>query len=232
MTVTATTVTASTCNPNTNFDTVLSIYSGSCQSPVCVTQNNDSACSTSVGASSVTWTSSNTTTYYIGVSGFSTSEGTYKTLQKRLLTNLGNFDLSIQTSVLNVPCSHAFRIPGDSSTPFVIQGSTVGVAPSTFDSCGLSGDSLPVWYEVSNSTVGTAVTLSTCSSHTNFHTEISVFSGSCSELKCESVRNRSCTNPNGVTTATVTFKPEEDTYFVVIYGAYGSSGQYQLTLSH
>ena len=230
----ATTVTASTCNSNTDFDSVLSVYSGSCQSPVCVAQNNDDRdCTvTGAGASSVTWTSSDTTTYYIGVSGYSSSEGTYITLQKRLLTNLGTYELSIQTSVINVPCSHAFQVPGDSSTPFVIQGSTIGAPPSTLEICGLSNESLPVWYEITNYPIGTAVTLSTCSSYTNFHTNISVFSGSCSALQCETVTEDSCSNPNGITTATVTFTPDTDSYFVVIYGANGLSGQYQLTISH
>ncbi len=81
-------ITASTCNPGTEFDTMISVYSGSCDELVCAGHNDDN-CSQ---ASAVTWSipksplpapqQSAPLTFFIQVSGF--------------ITDSGNFELSIQ----------------------------------------------------------------------------------------------------------------------------------------
>ena len=70
-------ITATTCGPNTNFDTTLFIYSGSCGAYTCVASNDDTngACGT---ASTVTFPTLAGTTYYLFVSGYlATDSGTF-----------------------------------------------------------------------------------------------------------------------------------------------------------
>jgi len=79
-----------TCNPGTNYDTKLGVFTGTCGALTCVTGNDDGspgggqdpACfSTGIGfnrASTVTFTSVNGTTYFVYVTGFGTATGNYQ----------------------------------------------------------------------------------------------------------------------------------------------------------
>lgn len=72
---------ATTCNPGTNYDTKIHVYSGSCGSLSCVGGNDDmgsSNCSYSSLRSRVQWCSEAGVTYYIMVSGFSSNTGDYE----------------------------------------------------------------------------------------------------------------------------------------------------------
>lgn len=73
-------INANTCSAGTNYDTKLSVYTGSCGSFTCVTGNDDDF-TCSAFRSSVDWNSVAGQTYYILVHGYS--------------ANTGNFDLSI-----------------------------------------------------------------------------------------------------------------------------------------
>lgn len=66
-------VTINTCN-NTNFDTKLYVFSGSCSSLTCVTGNDD-ACGT---RSQVSFMANTGTTYYIIVGGFGSATGNFE----------------------------------------------------------------------------------------------------------------------------------------------------------
>jgi len=69
---------ATTCSPNSNFDTKLAVYSGSCGSLSCVGGNDDAACSFSGLLSTVNWVGSSSDTYYIYVTGFGASFGNFE----------------------------------------------------------------------------------------------------------------------------------------------------------
>ena len=71
------TMTATTCNTTTNYDSRLHVFSGTCLAPVCVTNNDDSNCSASSLLSTVTWNSVHGTTYYILVNGYSGDIGDF-----------------------------------------------------------------------------------------------------------------------------------------------------------
>jgi subtilisin-like proprotein convertase family protein len=81
-------VTINSCNPGTNFDTKIRVYSGSCGSLTCVTGQDDqgaTSCSSTGGSfsspgltSKVTWAAFAGTQYYILVHGFGTAEGNYE----------------------------------------------------------------------------------------------------------------------------------------------------------
>lgn len=66
-------VTISTCDPNSNFDTYLRVYTGECGAFTCVAYNDD-ACSLK---STVTFISVPGETYHIRVGGFSSASGTF-----------------------------------------------------------------------------------------------------------------------------------------------------------
>ena len=69
-------ITVTTCNPNTNFDTVLFIYSGGCGTYTCVGSNDDAstACGT---ASTVTFNTLAGTSYLVFVTGYLASDTGY-----------------------------------------------------------------------------------------------------------------------------------------------------------
>jgi hypothetical protein len=68
-------ITISTDNAGTNFDTDINIYSGSCGSLTCVGGDTDSGAGTN---SSYTFTATNGTTYYIYVDGNGTAQGQFE----------------------------------------------------------------------------------------------------------------------------------------------------------
>lgn len=72
-----TVLTASLCNPGTNYDSKLFVYCGTCTQFFCVTGDDD-FCGFPPGFSQVSWCSAPGTTYYIFVSGFGSSTGDYQ----------------------------------------------------------------------------------------------------------------------------------------------------------
>ncbi len=66
----------SLCNPETNFDTTLSLYCGECVDPFCV-DGDDDFCGNPPGHSRISWCSNPGTEYLIRVSGFE-SAGTFE----------------------------------------------------------------------------------------------------------------------------------------------------------
>jgi Secretion system C-terminal sorting domain len=67
-------ITLSTCGSTTNFDTYLSVFTGTCGALTCVISNDD-GCNNF--ASSVTFNALANTTYYVRVGGFASMSGTY-----------------------------------------------------------------------------------------------------------------------------------------------------------
>ncbi|GAB3587594.1 hypothetical protein GCM10027345_38550 [Hymenobacter daeguensis] len=70
-------ITLSTCNSGTTFDTKLFVYSGACGVYTCVTANDDVTCAARQYASSVTFSSVLGTVYRIYVSGYQGAAGTF-----------------------------------------------------------------------------------------------------------------------------------------------------------
>ncbi|HKQ49174.1 MAG TPA: proprotein convertase P-domain-containing protein [Phycisphaerae bacterium] len=70
-------LTASLCNPGTNYDTKLHVYCGTCTQLFCVAGDDD-FCGFPPGYSQASWCSAPGTTYYILVSGFGSATGDYQ----------------------------------------------------------------------------------------------------------------------------------------------------------
>jgi len=71
-------VTLSTCNAGTNYDSQIGVFSGSCAALTCVAGNdNDGACAAGGRKSTVTFTGTSGTTYFIWVTGAVSARGSY-----------------------------------------------------------------------------------------------------------------------------------------------------------
>ncbi len=122
-------VQASTCD-NADFDTQLTVMSGSCEASTCVTYN-DQACG---DQSLVTWYAETNTTYYIMVHGFREASGT--------------FGLTLLEASQNDVITTAVKLEDGA----VVAGTTAGAnsteKPPECGNVDLSGDG--VWYEIEN----------------------------------------------------------------------------------
>jgi hypothetical protein len=131
---TGNTMTATTCDLLTDYDSKISVYCNTCETPVCVVGNDDDCVLPSHGLNStVTWCSAPGTTYRILVHGFS--------------SNTGNFNLLLSDD--GTPCSNppsCVPPPNDNcadvtpqslipGTPLVFTGNNGG---ATLE-CGISG---------------------------------------------------------------------------------------------
>lgn len=96
-----------TCNGTTDFDTKILVYSGSCGSLACVTGNDDD-CSSYFYRSTVAFTSTNATNYFVYVTGFSNATGTFA-LDMSCIPALpppANDDCATPTAIAQLPvCS-------------------------------------------------------------------------------------------------------------------------------
>lgn len=167
-------ITLTTCD-QADFDTKISVFSGSCGSLTCVDGNDDDeAC---IGnTSTIGFNSSNGTDYYILVHGF--------------LGSTGNFDLTLlcTTPPSNDDCANAIALScGDVASGYTL-GATADLS-LTFCSDDLSA-APGVWYSFVGD--GNGVSFSLCSINTDFDTKIGVFSGSCGSLVCEDSNDDFC----------------------------------------
>ena len=73
-------VTVTTCNPASNYDTKIGVFTGACNNfdLVCVTGNDDFTCPYSNLRSTVTFVTQSEEEYFIYVTGFSSNQGTYE----------------------------------------------------------------------------------------------------------------------------------------------------------
>jgi len=76
---TGATLKATTCHEDTDFDTIINVYTGDCGALVCV-EGNDNSCDSLVGssASTVSWPSQTGAVYFVVVSGSLAEDGTFK----------------------------------------------------------------------------------------------------------------------------------------------------------
>jgi hypothetical protein len=125
-------VEASTCN-NADFDTQITVLSGSCNETSCVSFNDQACGSQSV----VRWYAETNVTYYVMISGYREASGT--------------FGLTLSEVTNNDDCSDAVGplVPGS-----VIAGTTAGAkSVGKLPQCGDANLTSPgVWYEIGNVT--------------------------------------------------------------------------------
>lgn len=128
-------ISVTTCSPNTDFDTKLTVYEGGCGSLVCVGgDDDDPSCSNSTLSSLVEFSSEVGTIYYMYVTGFSGAEG--------------NFDLTL-TCKVQVEIAESCATVYDGYEPLacadITAASSFGTAPYTYSwSNGATGETINV----------------------------------------------------------------------------------------
>ena len=120
---TGTTMSATLCSLDTDYDTKLSVYCGSCDDLTCITGNDDNFdCPISGLQSRVEWCSQAGATYYVMVHGFA--------------SNVGNFSLAISADAF--PCTTPVEcIPPDPIGACCFSDGTCNLL--TEDACGGAG---------------------------------------------------------------------------------------------
>ena len=165
------TISVSTCGPDTDFDARISMFTGTCGALNCAAHTTSDCAG---GDGSLRWATDRGSTYYLLVHGQDDF-------------SLGNFVLTLEEESLNDSCGDAIEIEGRSNTYF---GSNVNAQLSDARGCG-NEKTRGLWYKLIGT--GGEVTVSTCSSQTDFDTEISVFSGSsCAEMSCVQTATDGC----------------------------------------
>lgn len=102
---------ATTCFESTTFDTQLTVASGGCDIPVCVTENDDATNAT--GCSTVRWHGALSTQYTIMVHGFE--------------DEFGDFELDV--SMIPTPGPTVEPVPSTSQAPSESPSETITPAP-------------------------------------------------------------------------------------------------------
>ena len=214
--------TIQTCGGSTNFDTVLYMRSGSCQTGSPVACNDDtSGCNSGAGsgiASRITPTVTAGQTYYIVVDGYGGARG--------------DFRLSVTPPTPPPPsaCLSPTVIPAAGG---VFTGSTSG-ASTLSGTCATTNAAPEKVFQWTPSTSGTA-TVQTCGAGTSFNTVLYMRSGSCetgSQVACNN-NTTACPTGSGVNhgsriTQAVT---AGQTYHIIVDGAGSASGNFSLSVT-
>jgi hypothetical protein len=216
---TGSTLLASACSRTYGFEPALNVFSGPCSNLTCSieisTFQYNSGCNEYYGGYSISWASEADVEYHILV--FSA----YSSMQL-------DFDLTLTSTepVENDSCINAISLSSTSAAAATsVEGSTLAATRSDFDACGLSNGSADVWYTIEGS--GMMLTVSTCGQKTTFDTQISIYSGSCTDLTCIVTNDDFCEVQSSVTWVTEV----GELYFVRVHGYGYSAGHFELTTS-
>jgi hypothetical protein len=227
-------LTATTCTPETTFDTSMSVFVGDdCNELKCVGFNDDDAeCGEK---STLTWPAEPGETYYMLVGGFRAS-------------SVGTFGLRVMEDPLGGSNTTTLLPPNDVcenaigfdlllvTDDSLLVGSTLNASTTAEgNACGASdGNSttIPgVWYTIMGN--GRAITASTCSNVTDYDARLDVFGGdSCGgDLECvaRSIQDMTCDFVVGAQVVSWMSVPEE-TYYLFVHGN-GTTGTFGLTVT-
>ena len=199
---------ASTCHPDTNYSTAITIVSGVCSDPQC-TPTQVTTCD---GQQSMAyWDSVKGLSYYIYVHG-------------RQVTDVGSFALTIEEDSLDATndfCGSAQAV----QVPSTVYGSTLQASDdSTYSSiCGVLTTAPGVWYTVVGN--GQFITASLCGSTTTYDTQLYLFAGeNCRDLTCVTFNEDGC----GLQSE-ITWKSEPDMqYFLLVSGFGVDVGEFEM----
>ena len=214
-----------TCNPATNFDTVISVFAGSsCSALNCTARSDDSCVYYRSSASSVSFVPTSNS-YYVVVSGYGANVGTFE---------LSFFQEATSTNSTNPPVA---PITNSCSNPTIItpgnsyNGSNVNGTVLVNNPCNVAVNRSAVWYQFSVPS-SMYLTLSTCNAATNFDTVILLFSGTCSNLICSAYNDDSGCSVGSSTTSTLNFLASGGTiYHFAVTGFSDVTGNFVLSFS-
>lgn len=196
-------VTMSLCG--SSYDTKIQIFTGDCNTLVCV-DGNDDFCDVQ---SEVTFASELGTIYTIYVFGFGTTTGTY-TLTASCIIIPPTTENDLCEDAIAITCGTT--IQGDTTT------STSTGAPT--GNCGTGPGAPGNWYSMVGT--GDIVTLSLCGS--SFDTKIQVFTGTCTSLQCVTGNDDFC----GLQSQVSFISQVGTNYIIYVFGFGSNVGTYTL----
>jgi hypothetical protein len=212
-------VTFSLCDGGTTYDSRLTVFDA-CGGAVVA--GNDDFCG---AQSEVSFVSDGSSTYYVAVEGFGT-------------TDVGAFSIAVTCGPVeaNDLCEDAVALACDSVTAGSTIAATIdtGVAQDCTDDGGgpVTISSPGVWYTYTEATftgLVSDITLSTCDD-ADFDTKISVYEGDCGALTCLAANDDG--SGCGGFTSELTFQSDGvSTYYILVHGFGGQTGDFNLTLS-
>ncbi len=118
-------------------------------------------------------------------------------------------------------CSNAITVTCGQT----VTGNTTTATIDQTPDCNMVFPRYGVWYRFVGT--GQEVTLSTCSSATNYDTQIGVYSGSCTALTCVAGNNNFCGRQSQVTFNSVA----GTTYFILVTGVVDARGAFSLSVT-
>lgn len=205
------TITVTTCNPGTGYDTVLSVHSAACPgtSATQIACNDDASCAFASLRSTLTFSAVAGTEYLIRVSGFSSA--------------VGAFELSVGPGgggqpPVNDACASATAIGNGT-----FNGTTTNAAADGTTSC-VGSASPDVYYRYTAPATGTVVA-STCTA-ASFDTTISVHSA-CPATTANEI---ACNNDFCGTRSQVSFQAVQGQQYIIRVAGVSGSGTFTLTL--
>jgi len=202
-------ITVNTCS-GTTYDSEIGVFTGSCGALTCVAGNDD-FCGLQ---SSVTFSTTLGTTYYILVTGFGTATGPF---------------------TLTYTCAPPVNDNCASALPITCGGSVSGqtitaTADAAAGTCVTPLNTAPgVWYSFVGN--GSFVTATTCNAATTFDTKLGVFTGTCAAPVCLT-GNDDDVSCGFAFRSTVSFCAAPGvTYRIFVTGFSTATGVFQLNLS-
>jgi hypothetical protein len=209
-------ITVSSCSPLTSIATSISLFRGSCEDPLCVSEGiADSKCQGTV-ASRASFLAEQGTTYFIllqSPDGYGGDVG----------LTISEFEVAENDACLG-------RIGLSVSNDETILLSTAESAPDVIPLCSYALLNVPgTWYQIEGK--GKAISLSSCSPLTNVATSISVFRGSCEDLLCVTEGIPDCNCQGTVASRAIFLAEEGNTYYILLQSPDGYGGDVGLTIS-
>ncbi|MGJ8593728.1 MAG: hypothetical protein ACSHXF_14345 [Aquaticitalea sp.] len=199
--------------PNTNPDTVLGVFNGSCGSLTCIDYDDDGG---SGALSTITFSAMANVTYYFYLTGYNNSD------------DFGAYTLNVSeiTPPANDLCADATPIAcGGSVSGTTVDSSTTGVPTATCS--GFSFNTAGgVWHTFTVPTTQ-IVTMDTAGS--DFDTKLAVYSGSCGTFTCVTGNDQGTgISPQSLVTFTAV---PGTTYYAYVTGFGTATGNYVLNAS-
>ena len=200
-------VTLSLCDGGTDYDSLLRVFSDCTLANEIAT--NDDACGLQ---SELTFLSDGTSTYIIMVEGFG--------------SNAGNFSLAVtcEMALVNDECEGALPMAcGD-----IVSGSTID---ATFDAgapvCTTAITAPGVWYVYEDTTgLVTDITLTMCNGTTDYDSKITVYTGDCGALVCETDNDDTC----GLQSEVMFQSDGNTTFYILVHGFGAATGNFELEM--
>lgn len=200
----------STCSSGTDFDTVVSVFEGSCSMTQCVTYNDNNCTSPGNSQASTVVFTPTSTSYFAVVTGRGGSTGYYQLYVQ-------------QKKILGYDCEAAENV---AELNMVYSGNTESSGNLTQSVC--SGEvGRAYWYHVTVA-MNSEITISTCEPGTSFDTVLSVYEGSCNQLRCVDSIDDNCNGNQSQLTIT---RDKGSTFWVVVSGYQGATGDFDLSFN-